>query len=148
MSHPVAVLDTTVVLDWLVFRNVGVRSLVAAIAGGCVQWLGCPEMRTELAQVLAHARLAGPEFDAQRVLASFDRHCTMRERPRTLPPLRPRCRDASDQMFIDLALAEKARWLLTRDRDLLELARKVAPLGMLIELPEAWQLDAAGPWPG
>jgi predicted nucleic acid-binding protein len=34
------------------------------------------------------------------------------------------CRDPDDQTFIDLAVAAGARWLVTRDRALLELARE------------------------
>jgi hypothetical protein len=47
-------------------------------------------------------------------------------------------------MFIDLALSQGARWLLSRDRALLKLARKAAVSGLLIQTPEAWrpELDA------
>ena len=45
------------------------------------------------------------------------------------------CRDPDDQMFIDLALAQRARWLLTRDRALLALARPAAAYGLEIAAP-------------
>jgi predicted nucleic acid-binding protein len=37
----------------------------------------------------------------------------------------PRCRDADDQKFLDLAFAGEADFLVTGDRDLLSLAEEV-----------------------
>lgn len=139
MSPPLAVLDTNVVLDWFVFANPAIGPLAAAIETGAVAWLSCPPMRAELAHVLGHARLGGFAFDAEQVLTSVDRASRMAEPPRPCPISRHRCSDPSDQMFIDLALAQGARWLITRDRALLKLARKVSPLGLLVQPPESWR---------
>lgn len=53
------------------------------------------------------------------------------------------CRDATDDKFIHAALAAESAWLVTGDRDLLVLAKSVAPLGvsiitptLAVELPE------------
>jgi len=40
--------------------------------------------------------------------------------------------------FIDLALAHKARWLLSRDRAVLKLGRRTRPLGLEVLTPDAW----------
>ena len=56
----------------------------------------------------------------------------------TLQVQRLRCTDADDQMFIDLAVSHRARWLLSRDRAVLKLARRAAKQGVLIMPPEAW----------
>ena len=141
MNLPSAVLDTNVVLDWLVFSNPGVTAPVTAITSGTLTWLGCQTMRDELAHVLAHGRLNRPAFDKEQVLTSVDRYCRLRELPQCLPVTRHRCSDPSDQMFVDLALAHGARWLFTRDRALLKLARKVLPQGLLVLTPEAWRHD-------
>lgn len=45
------------------------------------------------------------------------------------------CRDDTDDKFIHAALAAKAAWLVTGDRDLLVLAESVAPLGLSIITP-------------
>ena len=39
----------------------------------------------------------------------------------------PRCRDRDDQKFLEAALAARAGFLVTKDRALLDLARRVAP---------------------
>ena len=51
---------------------------------------------------------------------------------------RLRCTDADDQKFIDLALGYGARWLLSRDRAVLKLARRAQPLGLAVMTPDAW----------
>ena len=47
----------------------------------------------------------------------------------------PRCRDADDQKFLDLAWSANAAWLVTKDKALLELARRVAKLGRFSVIP-------------
>lgn len=141
MTTALAVLDTNVVLDWLVFDNPGVAALVTAISAGSITWVGCQAMRDELAHVLTHANLKNYAFDKEQVLTSVDRWSQLRQLPQGLPVTRHRCRDPSDQMYVDLALAHGARWLLTRDRALLELARKLVPHGLLVQTPEAWRND-------
>lgn len=130
-----AVLDTNVVLDWLVFRNPRVHSLATALETGALVWLSCAPMRTELAHMLASQRLARWAPDAALVLATHDRLATVIEPPAP-SGARWRCSDPDDQVFLDLALAQQAEWLWTHDRALLKLARKAALLGLKIRKPE------------
>lgn len=141
------VLDTNVVLDWLVFRNPGVDALALAIEGSDVVWIGSEATRAELGHVLVHGRfsgLGGRSIGAEELMAVVDRHLQQVRQPALLPCPRYRCSDPSDQKFIDLALGQQARWLLTRDRALLKLARKVAASGLSISVPERWQPSSAG----
>jgi uncharacterized protein len=140
-----AVLDTNVVLDWLVFRDPRVSALSAAVSAGRLRWLSCSAMRAELVHMLASARLARWSPDAAAVLAAHDRLALACATPSGLSLARPRCSDADDQVFVDLALAEGARWLLTHDRALLRLARRAARHGLGIVTPRRW---AEVPAPG
>jgi predicted nucleic acid-binding protein len=137
-ARPLAVLDTNVVLDWLLFRDPGVQPLADAVACGALGWAACPAMRTELAQILARPALARWKPDAATLLAAFDRHALLHEDPpsRPMPPLRPS--DADDQVFVDLALACGARWLLSHDRALLKLAGRARAHGLAIVRPADW----------
>lgn len=141
MTQALAVLDTNVVLDWLVFRDHAVMPLALAIESGSVCWLGCAETRAELSRLLTADRFGAGRYDVKQAHTSVDQHCTMVELPRGLPLPRARCSDPDDQVFVDLALGRRARWLLTRDRALLKLARRCAPLGLLIQPPSAWRPD-------
>jgi predicted nucleic acid-binding protein len=46
------------------------------------------------------------------------------------PLARPRCTDPDDQKFIDLAASRTGSLLLSRDRAVLKLARKLSTLGL------------------
>jgi hypothetical protein len=49
------------------------------------------------------------------------------------------CTDPADQKFIDLAVAERAQWLLSRDKALLRLARLAGKrFALRIGTPETW----------
>ena len=130
------VLDTNVALDWLVFRDAGARPLGLALDRGELRWLATRAMRAELAHMLAHASLARWAPDSERALASFDALAVLTAAPEHPGPLR--CRDPDDQMFIDLALAASAKWLLTRDKALLRLARRSAAFGLVVTTPLRW----------
>jgi predicted nucleic acid-binding protein len=52
------------------------------------------------------------------------------------------CADPDDQMFVDLAHAAGARWLVSRDRAVLRLARRAAAFGIAIAAPEGWSAPA------
>lgn len=137
-ARPLAVLDTNVVLDWLLFHDRGVQALAEAVARGALGWAACPAMRTELAQVVARPALARWKPDAAAVLAAFDRHALPHADPppRPAPPLRPS--DPDDQVFVDLALACGARWLVSHDRALLKLAGRARAHGLAILRPADW----------
>lgn len=134
---PAVVIDTNVVFDWLVFRNAGCESLVSAIEAGAVRWVGTAEMRHELRHVLGRGVVANYAPDLALIEATWDRLCHVMEPP--LPTLVPRlrCTDRDDQKFIDLAL-QSARWLVTRDRAVLKLAKRARALQVTFITPERW----------
>ena len=133
------VLDTNIVLDLFVFRDAAVGTLHEALANKEVEWVATAPMRDELACVLAYEQL-GPRMIAanvspQQVLAGFDEHARIVD---AAPVSKFTCRDGDDQKFIDLALGHGARWLLSRDRAVLKLARRAQPLGLAVMTPDAW----------
>ncbi len=135
---PGLVLDTNAVLDWLVFRDTCAGAFSAAIESGAVRWLACARMREELALTLAYPALAKWNPDSEHTLTTFDRWAEPQADPPPAP-LNLRCTDPDDQVFLDLALHAGARWLLTKDRAVLRLARRVRPLGLEILKPGDWR---------
>lgn len=136
-SVPCLVLDTNVVLDWLLFGEPGCRALQAAIAAGQMRWLASVAMRGELEHVLGRGLAATRLTDPASILRAWDQWVT----PVAAAPSRPtplRCSDRDDQKFIDLALATGATALLSRDRAVLKLARRARALGLDILTGEAW----------
>ena len=138
-AAPTLVLDTNVVLDWLVFRHPVCAGWTQLFAGGKVRWLASAAMRDELAHVLGRGVASSRAPDVPGLWAVWERLSKPAE-PVLLSGAasRIRCTDADDQKFIDLALGHGARWLLSRDRAVLKVARRVRPLGLDVLTPEAW----------
>lgn len=130
------VVDTQVVMDWLVFNDPRVRPLAKALQSGAVRWLVTPAMRDELRHVLGRGVAARYAPDVALIEASFDAHAEAVEAAEPCPRLV--CRDPDDQKFIDLALAHQARWLVSRDKALLTLAKRAKLRGLLVLKPELW----------
>jgi predicted nucleic acid-binding protein len=134
---PRIVIDTNAALDWLLFADPAAQALGQAVEAGRVAWIGTAAMRDELAHVLASGLAAQRARAPAPVLAAWHRHCAMLPVPAAAPW---RCSDADDQPFVDLALASGARWLVSRDKALLKLARRARTRGLSIVTPGHWAL--------
>lgn len=122
------VLDTNVVLEMLHWQDPRCAALLAALQQGratCHTDAGC---LAELQRVLGYPQI-GRDDAAQAAL--LDRYrglaaevcADSQARPASDAPPLPRCRDADDQKFLELAAYCRADLLVTRDRELLRLAR-------------------------
>lgn len=120
------VLDTQVWLDWLVFDEPALAGLRAALAEGRAEAVIDAACRAELERVLAYPLKRS--VDAAACLAQCEQLCIRIESENRPQPFElPRCRDPDDQKFLTLAAAASADCLVTRDRELLRLARRCAP---------------------
>ena len=135
---PSAVLDTNVVLDWLVFANPAVAPISQAIESGRLHWVATTEMRAELAEVLRRGLPRNPALNVDGIWSMWSACAHIEDLPPPTGLGAPlRCTDPDDQKFIDFAL-HRADWLFTRDRAVLRLARRALPRGLAILTPEAW----------
>jgi len=136
----VIVLDTNAVLDCWLFEDRRAAPLRVAVEQRRVRWQGTPTMLAEIAAVLE--RPLSPRWNGKRERTLSIppwRHCELVEAPSGWPhPPGLRCRDRDDQAFVDLALHSGARWLVTRDRDLLALARAATARGVAVVAPQHW----------
>jgi putative PIN family toxin of toxin-antitoxin system len=131
------VIDTQVIMDWLIFKNPSVAPLIQSLQAGQMIWIGLPAMKAELLHVLGRGIAANYAPDLTLIDHEFDRWCHLIASP-PLPAVRLVCRDKDDQMFIDLALAEQAKWLISRDRAVLALSKRAGRAGLSILTPENW----------
>lgn len=136
---PRVVLDTNVVLDWLLFDEPAAAALARAIIMGRLRWVVTAPMREELAHVLARGLAAARGTEASALLATWDRHAALHPEPPSHRLLR--VTDPDDQKFVDLALCVRARWLVSRDRAVLKLARRAALAGTAIVTPGNLRLE-------
>ena len=141
LQHPApawVVLDTNVWLDLLVFDDARSRRLHQALQAGGLQPLATAAMFDELADVLSRPFLARWPVDAAAVLGQARALCRQVDEPVAMNSAAPRCADPDDQIFIDLAWCWPTRWLFSRDRALLDLARAAKPRGLGVVTPAGW----------
>jgi putative PIN family toxin of toxin-antitoxin system len=127
------VIDTNIALDLFVFDNPDCVPLAAALAAGALRWIATAPMRTELARVLGYPliarRLVQRQMEAASVLAAFDARVHL---VADTPPRAPCvCKDPDDQVFIDLAVAQRAL-LISKDQAVLTLRKRLALQGVAV----------------
>jgi putative PIN family toxin of toxin-antitoxin system len=140
LDAPVVVLDTNVVLDWLLFNDPTCHALALQIKTGQIAWHTTAMMRAELLSVLPRPQFLAWNPNCEHIVSAFDRWGIVW--PIDVPSsgaAAPRCRDPDDQKFIDLAYACSARWLFSRDRALLNLAKAARARDLEILTPVQWQ---------
>lgn len=128
------VIDTNIALDLFVFDNPDCAPLASALAAGELRWLATASMRNELARVLGYPlivkRLAQRQMEAASVLAAFDaRVHLLADTPPRAPCV---CKDPDDQVFIDLAVAQRAR-LISKDQAVLTMRKRLAAQGVVVQ---------------
>lgn len=126
------VLDTNIVLDLFIFADPAVAPLRGLLQARRLHWLATRPMRDELERVLQYTHLQ-PRMQyhgvtAQHVLAAFDTGARLAE----VAPRAPHaCKDADDQKFIDLAVAQRAM-LVSKDKAVLCMRKRLLALGVQV----------------
>jgi putative PIN family toxin of toxin-antitoxin system len=151
VPHPAAppriVLDTNVCLDLFLFNDPHCARLMIALRNGSIQAVTREDCRDEWRRVLHYPQVPIDDATRPAVSAAFDGlvHFLPAEAS-TLPDEAwlPRCGDPDDQKFLQLALASGARWLISKDKELLKLDWRSRAAGLFpILLPQHWLLGAA-----
>lgn len=134
------VLDTNVCLDLFVFDDPNCASLLAATRAGEIELVTREDCRAEWLAVLAYSQLRLDEARRTQAIEMFDAHVHSLPWAGLDDVTLPRCRDRDDQKFLELAYQAGAAALLTRDDELLRLARRAKRDGLFAILPPAaWQ---------
>jgi uncharacterized protein len=107
VGPPAVVIDTNLVLSALVFAQGRLAPLRHAWQNGACIPLVSQATAAELIRVLAYPKFKLSAVEREELLADYLPHCRSVGIPARLPKL-PQCRDANDQMFIELAAVGKA----------------------------------------
>ena len=116
-----AVFDTNVVVSALAFRSGACASLRRVWSTGEVVPVVSRAMVDELVRVLAYLKLRLSGDDRLELLGDY-LPFVKQLGPDPPPPATLRCADPADQIFVDTAVADGARYLVSGDRHLLDLA--------------------------
>lgn len=121
------VIDTNVVLDLLHFDDATARPLRLALEAGRVRCAVAEATLGELRRVLAYPEFGLDEARQAELFARYQTLAVAAAATAAVPGL-PRCSDPDDQKFIELAAAVQAQALVSKDRAVLKLRRRCAPL--------------------
>ncbi len=119
-------------LDWLVFDDPSVAPVKAAVAANRAEVFIDSACEAELARALGYD-LGKHTVDIAACLAECRRVARRIDSPVSETQLAelPACRDPDDQKFLEAALNSRAEFLLTKDRALLDLQRRIARFRIL-----------------
>jgi uncharacterized protein len=126
------VLDTNVVIDWLVFDDAYLASFREHVRARSIQVITHAPALQELQRVLGYP---GLKLSAERqaaVLEQYKAHVSFFDTCVELPEGFPRCRDPDDDPFIQLAWRAGADALVSRDKAVLKVARRARKFGLQI----------------
>jgi putative PIN family toxin of toxin-antitoxin system len=141
---PRIVLDTNVCLDLFLFNDPRCSHVMEALRRGAVRAVTRGDCYEEWLRVLHYPQLPIDEGIRPAVIAGFDAMIEHLPEEESIAPddvPLPRCADPDDQMFMELALASDARWLLSKDKELLKLSQWTRGAGLFpILLPQDWSL--------
>ena len=120
------VFDTNVTLALMVFQDPGIAALRELWDDERLTALVDDDTLAELDRVLRYPQLRLPESRALDIAARYrERSVLIPNDDRGMSTRLPRCRDPDDQKFLTLAKAGDALALLTRDKALLEMRKRV-----------------------
>jgi putative PIN family toxin of toxin-antitoxin system len=145
MSAPLRlVLDTNVVIDWLVFDYPYLAAFRQHVLARRVLVMTNELARSELARVLEYPMLKLDAARRREVLERYEAQATMAVMPNgftadalQLPEKFPHCRDRDDDAFLALAFHSQAAGLVTRDKALLKLRKRAGKFGVqILEVPQ------------
>lgn len=138
-SQLTLILDTNVVLDWLVFKDPTLQTLNDAVQIGRVLLQHHSATLDELRRVLNYPALKLNAGRQTELFAQYLSITTTAIAPSDFSPLNlltppgfPICRDYDDQVFLALALHGKVDALVSRDRAALAVRKRAAKFGVTI----------------
>ncbi|MCH8621704.1 putative toxin-antitoxin system toxin component, PIN family [Undibacterium sp. TS12] len=131
------VLDTNVCLDLFVFKDPRWAVLLDDLQSGHLSAVTRQDCRDEWIAVLDYPHLSSRHAGSAAVTAVFDAHISCITSASPFSYKLPVCSDKDDQKFLEIARDTQAEVLITKDKALLKLARKMKHAGMFrIETPE------------
>ena len=127
------VLDTNVVIDWLVFDDPYLAAFRHGVVEGRITVVTHQPAADELRRVLGYRELKLSEERQAGVLARYESQAALMPAiPVELPERFPKCRDPDDNHFLALAWHTKADALVSRDLAVLKLAKRAKKFGFQV----------------
>lgn len=138
------VLDTNVCLDLLLFNDAGTATLARQLRDGHCRAFRSEATAEEWRRVLGYTLWGLSAQRQTELIAAFAETTIDCNAAAAVDRALPQCRDRDDQKFIQLAAAVPATALISKDRDLLKLAKPCRRRGLFaIFSPVQWSAMTA-----
>jgi putative PIN family toxin of toxin-antitoxin system len=125
------IFDTNVLLDLFVFNDFRAIHLKQALLEQKIDALASPTTLEEFADVISRPLFALEADTQNTIFQQWKSHARILEE-NVLIKAPWECRDSDDQIFLDLAFTAKPCTLISKDHEILRLASRAAPVGVLI----------------
>lgn len=130
------VFDTNVCLDLFAFKDPRWQTILYALQSKELTAITREDCRNEWLAVLHYPHLPVDDSNRAQIVSSFDQYIAVEENPPKAIKL-PVCSDKDDQKFLETCRDANASVLVTKDKALLKLSRKIQNLNLfIIETPE------------
>lgn len=137
------VLDTNIVLDWLVFEDERMSDLQRAWAEQRLELITHLPALEELRRVLTYPQFKLSESEQRATLDRYESRVRVMPLPEGVTMERlgmpvgfPRCKDCDDDHFLALAYHHHADAVVSKDRAVLKLARRARKFGVTVLGPQ------------
>jgi len=145
------VLDTNIVLDWLVFEDERMSGLQRAWDERRVELITHVPALEELRRVLTYPQFKLSESEQRAALARYESHVRVMPLPDgvameslEMPAGFPRCKDCDDDHFLALAFHHHADAVVSKDRAVLKLAKRARRFGVTVLNPQQLVAQLSG----
>ena len=125
------IFDTNVLLDIFVFNDFRAIHIKAALVDRQLKALATPKTIEEFADVISRPLFSLGQSTQEQILSEWRNLATIIP-DETLSRAPWQCQDPDDQVFLNLAYTSKPCLLLSKDNELLKLAKKAALEGVVI----------------
>lgn len=123
MSKPIVILDTNILLDILVFDEELAHPLREALEMKSVDAVSTPRMIAEFLDVITRPQFALSTDEQKEIATQWSLWCRLVD-DESLQPAPWKCRDRDDQVFINLSYALRPATLISKDKQVLKLAKR------------------------
>jgi putative PIN family toxin of toxin-antitoxin system len=125
------IFDTNVLLDLFVFNDFRAIHLKQALLDKKIDALASPITLEEFSDVISRPLFALDVDTQKTIFQQWQSYARIIE-DHSLVKAPWECRDHDDQIFLDLAFTAKPSVLISKDSEILKLANRAAPMGILI----------------
>ena len=125
------VFDTNVLLDLFVFHDFRALHLKQALLEHKIDALASPKTLEEFADVISRPLFSLETVELEKILAQW-KSLSRALDDQSLLSSPWRCKDADDQIFLDLAFTTKPCTLISKDNEVLKFAARAVKEGVLI----------------